>query len=46
MILAGEELERDRLLGGFFGFCKRGCEQLALLLYEGNAFVLWWEVLE
>lgn len=45
-ILVAEELELDPFSAHVFGFCNRRRNQVKLLLWERNGFVLWQKRLE
>ncbi len=45
-ILVAEELELDPFSAQVFGFCNRRCNQVKLLVWERNGFVLWQKRLE
>jgi transposase len=45
-ILVSEELELDPFSAHVFGFCNRRRDQVKLLVWERNGFVLWQKRLE
>lgn len=45
-ILVAEELELDPFSAHVFGFCNRRRDQVKLLVWERNGFVLWQKRLE
>lgn len=45
-ILVAEEMELDPFSSHVFGFCNRRRDQVKLLLWERNGFVLWQKRLE
>jgi len=45
-ILVAEELELDPFSSHVFGFCNRRRDQVKLLVWERNGFVLWQKRLE
>lgn len=45
-ILVGEELELDPFSAQVFAFCNRRRDQVKLLVWERNGFVLWQKRLE
>ena len=45
-IVVAEELELDPFSAHVFGFCNRRCDQVKLLYWERNGFVLWQKRLE
>ena len=45
-IVVAEQLELDPFSAHVFGFCNRRCDQVKLLYWERNGFVLWQKRLE